>query len=449
MTRSPLLFTILKLAWPMIIARSTQAIVGLSDALMSAPLGEAGLAAVTTGSVNTFSILTLPCGTAFILQSFSAQFAGRNDKQTNTRYAWYGLIFSAQAGLIVIALLPALPWFLHLFAYQTSVRLQIADYMYYRFIGAFAVIGLEAIGNWYAGLGKTRLHMNAGLIGMICNVFLNFLLIEGHWGAPALGAKGAGIASSIASIIAFLALLVFFLFDQRKYNLAALRTMKGSEFLRVLWFGLPHGTNLFLEFAAFTVFISVVVAQLGTTVLAAAMVVFNINTASYMPAFGVSSAGAIIAGQHIGSKQSSRVWPTLKTTILIAIAWEVTVGFFYLCIPEQLMLWFAFDQDSNEMIRIGASMLVVSATWQVFDAVSMSYGETLRAAGDTFWCMLARILLSWLFFVPLAYFSAIIFNGGYLAAMVSLLCCLVALAAILAWRFHSGAWRQISLTGNT
>ena len=73
-----------------------------------------------------------------------------------------------------------------------------------------------------------------------------------------------------------------------------------SELLRMLRFGLPHGLNWFLEFAAFALFINVVVADLGTVVLAAMMVVININSVSFMPAFGLTSAGAILTGRDLG-----------------------------------------------------------------------------------------------------------------------------------------------------
>ena len=73
-----------------------------------------------------------------------------------------------------------------------------------------------------------------------------------------------------------------------------------QELWRVLRFGLPNGVNWFLEFAAFVLFINVVVAHLGTTVLAAFNVVMQINSISFMPAFGVSSAGAIFVGEATG-----------------------------------------------------------------------------------------------------------------------------------------------------
>ncbi len=71
--------TLLRLAWPIVLSRATQAVVGFSDAFMVAPLGEAPLAAVTTGAMDVLCMIMLPLGTMFILQTFAAQLRGKGD----------------------------------------------------------------------------------------------------------------------------------------------------------------------------------------------------------------------------------------------------------------------------------------------------------------------------------------------------------------------------------
>src|SRR5262245_64915689 len=88
---------LLSLAWPVILARATQSVIGFCDALMVAPLGEEPLAAVTTGALNTFALIILPMGTAFILQSFTAQLRGRGELSAVKRYASYGLLLALLA----------------------------------------------------------------------------------------------------------------------------------------------------------------------------------------------------------------------------------------------------------------------------------------------------------------------------------------------------------------
>ena len=125
--------------------------------------------------------------------------------------------------------------------------------------------------------------------------------------------------------MAFAFLLIFFLRD-REHRRKDCGKLRGSEFLRMLRFGVPHGLNWFFEFSAFIVFLNVVVADLGTTVLAAMMVVFNINSVSFMPAFGLASAGAILSAQSIGNGKREEVASIAKTTVTAASIWQGLVG---------------------------------------------------------------------------------------------------------------------------
>ena len=434
------------LAWPMILGRSSQAVVGFSDAAMTAPLGEAQLAAVTTGAMNVFSLAILPMGIVFIVQSFASQLTGAGDHVGARRYAYYGLILSALAGLLSFIAIPFLPELLSVFEYEADVAGSMTDYLEIRLIAIFAIVGVEAIGNWFGGLGKTKPHMTAGLLAMVINVPLNWLLIEGNLGAPALGVKGAAWASVIASMIAFAYLLIVFVAARSKERPGKLRL---SEFKRVIRFGFPNGLSWFLEFAAFTVFTNVVVAHLGTTVIAAMMAVFTMNSVSFMPAFALSSAGAILVGQAIGAGKKESVGSIVWLVMRVCAVWQCSVGLLYLLVPETIMSVFGSKEVGvDQLVAIGAGLLALSAAWQLFDAAAMAVSETLRAAGDTKWCLWARIILAWVFFVPVSVLTVFVFDGGYLAAMGSIIGYIALVAVVFVWRFRSGKWKDIDLTGD-
>src|SRR5690606_16539326 len=87
-----------------------------------------------------------------------------------------------------------------------------------------------------------------------------------------------------------------------------------GELARVLHFGLPNRANWFLEFASFTVFINIFVADLSTTALAAFSVVMQINSVTFMPAFGLASTGAIFIDETIGRRAHHQVWPIVRLT---------------------------------------------------------------------------------------------------------------------------------------
>ncbi|HUJ56859.1 MAG TPA: MATE family efflux transporter [Kofleriaceae bacterium] len=436
--------TLLALALPMMAARASQSVITFADAVQVKHLGTGAIASVATGGLNVVGVYVLPMSTVFIVQSFVAQLVGRGDRAETRRFAWYGLAIAAIAGLFGAALIPAVEPVLAHLDYSPAVRHDMADYMQIRMLSVAAIVGVEALGNWYGGLGNTRMQMIAGLVTMVAAVFCNWLLIDGHLGAPAMGVRGAALASTIASWLGLAYLAIAFWRGwggaERRRTPLALR-----ELGRVVRFGLPNGFNWFFEFAAFQLFVNIVVAGLGDTTVAALNVVLAVNAIGFMPAFGLASAGAIVAGHAIGAGDRDAVWPQVKLTLACTIGWMCALGAVYVLAPGALLELFRPEHAGEGLVAVGTSMLWISALWQVFDASSMTFSETLRAAGDTAWVAGARIVLAWLVFTPTAYLLVRRWHGGATGAMACLVGYLALLASVLALRFRSGRWRKIEL----
>src|SRR5262249_54915501 len=124
---------------------------------------------------------------------------------------WYGLGIALVAGVLSLALLPAIGPVLAHSDYSPTVQREMTEYMQIRLLSVGAAVGIEALGNWYGGLGNPWVQMVSGVITMVVAVFCNWLLIDGHLGAPALGVNGAAVASTIATWLgfAFLALALW------------------------------------------------------------------------------------------------------------------------------------------------------------------------------------------------------------------------------------------------
>ncbi|MEY2933429.1 MAG: hypothetical protein RL033_4178, partial [Pseudomonadota bacterium] len=138
---------LLQLAWPIVLARASQSVIGFCDALMVAPLGEAQLAAVTTGALNAFLVIILPSGAVFILQSFTSQLRGRGELAAVRRYAWYGLTFAVVAQLLALLAIPLFPLLLEQLHYDAAVRDFMTTYLAIRLLSVGPAVATEAIGN--------------------------------------------------------------------------------------------------------------------------------------------------------------------------------------------------------------------------------------------------------------------------------------------------------------
>ena len=444
----PSLRELLTLAWPIVISRSSQVVVGVADAVMVASLGEAALAATTTGALNTFTLFILPMGIVFIVSSFASQLTGAGDHAGARRYGFYGLAVAALTQLVAVAAIPLIPMAIAQLDYSPEVRRLILDYLRLRLLSGGAAIGLEALGNYYGGVGNTRLPAAANVLAMLLNVLGNWILIGGHLGAPALGVAGAALASTISTVLAFALLLLCFLFGIGTPGGWIKVRLSVVELGRTLRFGIPSGLNWFLEMLAFSFFINVVFVGLGTTSLAAMMSVMQVNSVAFMPAFGVASAGAILVGQAIGAGQPDHVPKLVRLTLLVTCTWQGLVGLAYAAMPRLLLAPFTKPGvDAALFVAVGRRILLLAAAWQIFDAIANTIAEALRAAGDTAFTLWARVAVAWLVFVPGVLVTVRYFGGGDAAATAWVAAYIALLALILGLRFRSGAWRRIDLTG--
>lgn len=430
------------LAWPIMISRASQAIVGLCDVRMVAPLGAKALAATSTGAMNSFTILILPLGVTFLVSSFTSQMHGQGDSVGARRFGWYGLILAVIAQVICLAVLLIKDPLLDLIPMEVEVRELMSGYITIRLFSGGAAIGIEAMANYFGGLGKTRPGMLANVCLMFTNIIGNWVMIGGNLGCPPMGVRGAALASSLSTWIAFAGLFAFFLWQGRGIVRTSLRW---SEFGRLVRFGVPAGINWFLEIFAFIFFTNAVIGRLGTTSLAGMNCVMALNAVSFMPAFGLASAGAILVGQAIGAGAKDLVPKAVAMTTAATLLWQGATGVIYFLIPQVLIAPFAQGEGAAETLAIGVRMLVISSAWQLFDAVATSLAEALRAAGDTTFPMLARLVIAWVVFVPGSLLSVKYYGWGDAAATSWIVAYLALLAATLLWRFRTGAWKHVQL----
>jgi MATE family multidrug resistance protein len=435
--------SLLSLAWPIIVSRSTQVVMGIADALFVAHLGESALASVTAGAMNSAAVFIFPMGVTFIVASFSSQLAGRGEPGAARRYGWYGLAVALLAQVLALAVLPWLPALFGSLHYAPALVDGLCAYLSIRLLSTGVAVGIEALGNYYSGLGRTAMVMRANLSAMLLNILLLWLLVDGHAGFPALGIRGAAWANLGATGLAFAGFFAAFLWQGRSLGRLGLKL---GEFGRMLRFGLPSGLNWSFEFFAFIAFVNVVVGSLGTSALAALMAVIQINSVAFMPAFGLGSAGAILVGQSIGAGHKDRVPALVRLTFLTSAAWMLLVAVVYVSMPARLLGPFVPGQAAdNAFVAAGVAMLFLSAFWQVFDAAGITLGEALRAAGDTVFPMWARGVLAWGVFLPGSLIQVRYYGGGVRAAVAWLMAYLGLLSLALFIRFQSGAWRKIEL----
>jgi MATE family multidrug resistance protein len=443
----PVLGRLAALAWPIVIARSTQVAMGLTDALLVGHLGKEALAATTGGAMNALALLALPLGVASIVSAFSAQLHGAGEGGAARRFGFYGLGLALATELVALALLPAIPRALGHFDLSPEVRGLMAAYLRVRLASSGAAVGLDALAGFYAGAGNTRIPMLASLAALALNVAGNWLLIDGRLGLPAMGVTGSALASALATTGAFAGLLCVFLGGRARAAAAPVTALSARELGRMLRVGLPLGVTGALEQLAFAFLVDVVVAGFGTTTLAASMAVLQVSSLASLPAFAFATSGAILSGQAIGRGARDDVPRLTRTTLAAVAGWHAIVALAYAILARPIMAPFVSDAPgARGFIEAGAPLLLLSAAWTLFEAMAATYVESLSAAGDTAVTLWARAAVIAGVLAPGAWALVHELSCGATGVVLWFIGCAALLVGVLHARFQGGAWRRTQLT---
>jgi MATE family multidrug resistance protein len=201
------------------------------------------------------------------------------------------------------------------------------------------------------------------------------------------------------------------------------------------------GGEWFMGMTSYAVF-TALVARMGDAEMAASQVFVVLLSVSYMQAIGIATAAATLAGRFTGAGDPAAVERSFRSSLALGALLGAALAIVYMAAADPLIGLFT---DDPAVIALGRPLLAMGAAYQFFDALGIIAEGALRGAGDTRWPFAVHTVLNWVFFVPVAYLLGITLDYGLFGAWCGGLVFVVALAALLAWRFRSGAWRQIRI----
>jgi MATE family multidrug resistance protein len=245
--------------------------------------------------------------------------------------------------------------------------------------------------------------------------------------------------------------------DRREFATWSSASFDRLRTIRFARFALPQGLRTFLEVASWTWFVFAV-GRLGTEALAASNIVLNWNLLTYLPMIGLSQAIAVVVGRALGAGRPAIAASAARRGLALELAYALAVGITILSASSALIAVFAQGHGdaaaSQERIRsIAHQLIVIAALWGFGDAVNLGYSGALNGAGDTRWPMLAA-LVSALVLLVLPMLAVIAIPDAawrrlgvepVVAAWIATLLFVTALGAVMAWRFHRGPWRTMSV----
>lgn len=381
----------------------------LVDVLMLGQLGEAEIAAVGVAARATFVTTIMLVGVTTGGALLTAQYWGAANKQgvrESTALTWLvAMIFAALTAMLFI-LFPT-----HIMSLATSsdevIRLG-AEYLVVTSVSMFAVACVASMSVGLRAMHKPGVSTFFSGIGILSNVFLNWVLIFGHFGLPALGIKGAAIATVMSGAIE-VATLYGYLYLKKHllaFGIEDLRAVVAwQRIVRFLKLSLPTTLN-FLAWAGGLFVYHAIMGQSGVQGLAALSVMTPVESISLALLIGMSNAAAVLVGNQIGAKNYEEVYyQAIGVTILSLIVGVVVAVVLY---GTQGLVLNAFSAlTDGTRVLAEKFMLVLSLAIVLRSVPMMTIVGVLRAGGDVKYCLYQDLVAQWMIGIPLAAFAAI------------------------------------------
>jgi MATE family multidrug resistance protein len=250
-------------------------------------------------------------------------------------------------------------------------------------------------------MGVVRPVMIALVSANIVNAALNWLLIYGHGGFPALGVKGSAWATVFARTVMAGFLLATILYRERGASAGIFNdlSLRAESFRRLITLGAPAASQITLEVGVFAA-ATALAGRLAPASLAAHQIAIQYASLTFMVPLGISSAGAVRVGHAVGRRDPEGASRAGWTALLFAVLFMATAAAVFLAVPRPLLK--AFTSETG-VLDVGVRLLFVAALFQLFDGVQGVATGILRGLGDTRTAMLWNLFAHWFVGLPLGY----------------------------------------------
>lgn len=434
----------LNVAWPSVLESFFVCLAGLVDTIMVGSLGSYAIAAVGLSTQPKFLGLAVFLSMNVAISAIVARRKGAGDRESANRLVRMALLITLALTVIISAVFVtfASP-IVRLVGSQTDTHEYAVQYLQIIMGGiGFSTVSL-CLNAAQRGAGNTRIAMVTNIISNSVNVIFNYLLIGGTFGFPALGVRGAAIATVIGTVCACCLSIASVLKNDGFINL---RSVKGWIAERATVHSLLNvGSSAFVEQICLRIgflLFAMTVAHLGTTELAAHQIGMNLMSMSFSFGDGLSVASVTLIGQSLGRKRPDMAKIYGNVCQKLGLIAALVVAVVYFLFGKEIFMLFSKEQV---ILDYGAQIMRILSITLLFQIEQVTLFGCLRGAGDTRFTALVSLIsvtcirpgISWLLCYPLG----IGLIGAWLGTF-----CDQALRFVLTFiRFRRGKWIHIRL----
>ena len=408
-----------RLSLPMILQNLITFSLGLIDTFMVSQLGNTAMAAVTTANVPVFLMLSIVFGIQSGLGILISQYWGKKDLENISRAI--GVASAIGTGLIlVLAVLFALFPVQVMDLLSNEHELSVLGAPYLRIIGFSYVFNM--LSSIYVSAQRSVENPTFGMkvfgTSTLVNTFLNYLLIYGKCGLPAMGIEGAALATLLARVVEFIICLVAALRSKTiPLNIPCLLRPGAAMVRRFVRYASPVIVNEIL-WGAGNSMMTVILGHTHNSVemLAANAVMGNLSRLFLVVCFGLGSATAVMCGKAIGEGQSHEEVLSLSHCLLLfTVLMGAAIGAVALVLLPTVFQPYIFPLFKlyDDTARIATAFGVAAFACMPFHAYSISaIVGVLRSGGDVTWATVLDVAPQWLIAIPLCAVLALVLQAG-------------------------------------
>ena len=454
------------LAFPVILSNLSRVFMSVVDVAMVGRLGAAALAATGMGAMLFWGALSLVIGIRTGVQTVASRRLGQKKYNQCGTALHNGLFMATVYGFPVsIAGWWLAKDFIPFFINDIKATSLAIEYSSIIFLGLLFSAYSFVFQGFYTGVEKTKIHMRVSITSNIVNVYLNAGLIYGSEGVklffsenvpaltflshlwqwttfPAMGVKGAAIATVVASLWMFVHYGLYLFSKQIKSRFAVLSLSVDGEMMNSqLRLAAPQGLQEVFIAAGWSMFYKIV-GMIGLIELATTELLFTIMHASFMPALGVGQACSTLVSKYMGENKINKSEASIKESVRLAEYIMGVMGLSFILFPKYYLFIFT---DDPEILRMGIFGLRMIGAVQFLDAIGFVLWFALSGAGNTLFPAVVESCLTWGVIVLGSYVFGVVLGLGFKALWLLFPIYMGLFAGIMIWKIRRGDWKNIQI----
>jgi MATE family, multidrug efflux pump len=431
-----------KLAVPVVLSELGWMVMGVVDTIMVGRLGPAAIGAVALGNAVCYTPSMFGIGLLLGLDTLVSQAYGRRDHDECHRWLAQGVYMASIVAVPIMAGIALVSFFFTRFGIAAEVAVPASGYMRVLLWGTLPLLIYAASRRYLQGVGQVRVITVTYVAANLVNWFLNWVLIYGKLGMPALGVNGSALSTVFARLTMALSLLGFAWRYERKRGHPLFRHWAGPQIARLkqmLKLGAPAAGQIVLEVGAWNL-ATFSAGYLTPVALATHQIVLNYASVTYMVPLGISAAAAVSVGHAVGAGDRARARRAGWLALGLGTSFMLLAATALLIWPRPLIELYTNDA---RVLAVGPGLLAIVAAFEVFDGIQAVSTGALRGLGETRAPMLANLVGYWVLGLPLGFFLCFVLKWGIYGLWIGLTLALVVIALALIARWKRDAERQL------